>query len=671
MKELIRKEKGITLIALIITVIVMLILAGVAIGTLTGSNGLIGKVQSSTNKYNAAAYKEQLDMDITDAQMQFWQANNSGATMSDLAGILGEKGYNVTDNEDGTITVEKDGGTAVINSDFTTTVEGVATNTTTNTTTNQQETNTDTGVNNIVTPPVVVPPVMPPVVTPPTNNPATDPGNISTTAGSTGVIEIAWLDLNNNVIQTPLAPNVGTGMTKVYWGVASGDIDKENPSNNTVEIKEGDANFKLENWYNYTKQTGANDGHTSNWANVKITDGSYFVWIPRYAYKIIYFDNKDHANDYRINGLTSTNQAWITGYSTIYGMIDKNGKAVAGNILPSNAERVKTAGYTDYIPHPAFLDGHSDSYTNGEWDSELSGFWVAKYEMSGETNGSSSTPGNVAISSTIKMVSKPNVSSWVNINIANCYTNSLNYGSNIGHLEYNSHLEKNSECGAALYLTDSKYGRNGTEVTINNYYVGGMAKTGYAGGSISAGADFDGTNSYTYNTPQGQLASSTGNMTGMYDLNGGACEYVAAYNTEYQDNGSEVYVYRGSAFLDANGNNFAYILQQDNKKSTREVTAYSNSSTVYMATSFSDFTDGRNVSHVGDAMHEVWVSNSSNWFADCYPTFMSLGSPFLIRSDSMMLVYYVNSFYVQYAARRCELNNRVSSVHNLTLIVTR
>lgn len=38
-----RQEKGITLIALVITIIVLLILAGVSIATLTGENGILRK----------------------------------------------------------------------------------------------------------------------------------------------------------------------------------------------------------------------------------------------------------------------------------------------------------------------------------------------------------------------------------------------------------------------------------------------------------------------------------------------------------------------------------------------------------------------------------------------------------------------------------------------------
>ena len=43
MKLNLKERKGITLIALVITIIVLLILAGISIATLTGNNGLLSK----------------------------------------------------------------------------------------------------------------------------------------------------------------------------------------------------------------------------------------------------------------------------------------------------------------------------------------------------------------------------------------------------------------------------------------------------------------------------------------------------------------------------------------------------------------------------------------------------------------------------------------------------
>ena len=53
------KEKGITLIALVITIIVLLILAGVAIATLTGDNGVLTKAVSAKEKTETARETEE------------------------------------------------------------------------------------------------------------------------------------------------------------------------------------------------------------------------------------------------------------------------------------------------------------------------------------------------------------------------------------------------------------------------------------------------------------------------------------------------------------------------------------------------------------------------------------------------------------------------------------
>ena len=54
-----RKNQGITLIALVITVIVLLILAGVTIATLTGDNGLRTRAQEAKNKTEQAQKEEE------------------------------------------------------------------------------------------------------------------------------------------------------------------------------------------------------------------------------------------------------------------------------------------------------------------------------------------------------------------------------------------------------------------------------------------------------------------------------------------------------------------------------------------------------------------------------------------------------------------------------------
>ena len=64
LKERVNGKNGITLIALVITIIVLLILAGVTIATLTGDNGILTKAQSAKTQNDKATVKEQVDLAI-------------------------------------------------------------------------------------------------------------------------------------------------------------------------------------------------------------------------------------------------------------------------------------------------------------------------------------------------------------------------------------------------------------------------------------------------------------------------------------------------------------------------------------------------------------------------------------------------------------------------------
>ena len=56
------REKGITLIALVITIIILLILASVTVATLTGDNGIITKAMEAREKTELAEVEEQLEL---------------------------------------------------------------------------------------------------------------------------------------------------------------------------------------------------------------------------------------------------------------------------------------------------------------------------------------------------------------------------------------------------------------------------------------------------------------------------------------------------------------------------------------------------------------------------------------------------------------------------------
>ena len=57
-----RKQKGITLVALVITIIVLLLLAGVTISLLVGENGIITKAKVGGNRTQQAQEKEKIEL---------------------------------------------------------------------------------------------------------------------------------------------------------------------------------------------------------------------------------------------------------------------------------------------------------------------------------------------------------------------------------------------------------------------------------------------------------------------------------------------------------------------------------------------------------------------------------------------------------------------------------
>ena len=110
------KEKGITLVALIITIIVILILVGVTIGQITGSDGIIKRAQNSTSEYKQKTVEEQVAI----IMHEYMVANvENGTSVNDfLDGKQKEKvidSYKV--NEDGTVEITIGDKTVKVNKD--------------------------------------------------------------------------------------------------------------------------------------------------------------------------------------------------------------------------------------------------------------------------------------------------------------------------------------------------------------------------------------------------------------------------------------------------------------------------------------------------------------------------------------------------------------------------
>ena len=450
-------NKGITLIALVITIIVLLILAGVSIAMLTGENGILTQAQNAKKETSIAEEKELIALAYNAVKAQ---EKGGTVTADKLDAELQKDGANAEDDAKGIkVTFEESKREYIIDENGNITEAG------------SQEPGGE--------------------VIEPQPTPEPEPGGSLETTDN-GVIEIRWLkDDTYNVSKTANAPVIGSNL----------------PANTTMKLVKYDGS----NWvdgtdYEYKAGSGIADNTSSKWANAEVTIDnvkSYFVWIPRYAYRIIYFDTKTNKEAYLTNGDTSG----IIGYSDSRGIVDKDGKKVDG---VASTTSINVGDY--FRVHPAFMNDSSD-YSNGGWNEELPGIWVGKYETA-KSNATSSSSGS---GTTIKI--QPGVTSWRRTKIGDMYNYAKAYSPTL-----NSHMLKNSEWGAVAYLTESKYGRNGTEVTINNSsdYI-----TGSAGNSVSANADVGTTSEYW--SEQGVLASSTGNVYGIYDLSGGALEYVASY----------------------------------------------------------------------------------------------------------------------------------------------
>ena len=107
-KNIAKKQTGITLIALVITIIVLLILAGVSIATLTGNNGILTQANQAKENNKVATAKERVQLEAAGS------FDNTGVFSKtifkdNLKKNLGLTYSDIVDNADGTITVKIDG----------------------------------------------------------------------------------------------------------------------------------------------------------------------------------------------------------------------------------------------------------------------------------------------------------------------------------------------------------------------------------------------------------------------------------------------------------------------------------------------------------------------------------------------------------------------------------
>ena len=139
--------------------------------------------------------------------------------------------------------------------------------------------------------------------------------------------------------------NIDKGVNNPRLAEGMKAIKFTNPS----ESAKGEVQASNENdteWYDY---------NSKKWANSQTEDGSMWVWIPRYAYKV----NDNQTFD--IVFLIGTTDSYYDGQGNI---------RIAKRCNRVDEELDTSIGYT---VHPAFTDETAISYRNGGWDKELTG----------------------------------------------------------------------------------------------------------------------------------------------------------------------------------------------------------------------------------------------------------------------------------------------------------
>lgn len=208
---------------------------------------------------------------------------------------------------------------------------------------------------------------------------------------------------------------------------------------------------------------------------------SYYVWIPRYKYKLWNVTGTPGVDSYDAYNkgieIEFENKTESSGIIKCENYVCYNDNLLITKVTDSDNNK--------YYTHPAFTNG----------DNELTGLWVSKYEIS--TSDSACNGDNIdgCLSNQLKIESKIGNNVWRNNYLSYYYQD-------IKKISNNYHVIKNTEWGALTYLTHSKYGLCKDNVCSNI----GTNKTYISGNDIKD--------------------STTGNMYGVFDLSGSASEFV-------------------------------------------------------------------------------------------------------------------------------------------------
>ena len=273
---------------------------------------------------------------------------------------------------------------------------------------------------------------------------------------------------------------------------------------------------------------------------------------------------------------------------------------------------------------------------------ELSGFWYGKFETSHTTLASSETANNLGCtnetcSNANGIIIKPNVTSLRWNNPSNFFFASRSMeqtGNSFGFVstEVDTHMSKNNEWGAVAYLTHSIYGRcadstSCTEIGINNN------KSYLTGYGAPAGSNSSQTNG-AYNTELGKNASTTRTIYGIYDMSGGANEYVMGVLAD--TNGKA-----RSGYSSSYNSGFTGMLKDG---------------TTYTGITFPDskyYNLYTGSSYTGHALTETknWYSDDASFVSSSYPWFIRGGYSSFNTSAGVFYFHRNDGYHVSSSSR--------------------
>ena len=364
-----KRNKGITLIALVVTIIVLLILAGVSINMLTGQNGILNRASEAKEKTENAQTEELvkfavmssigtdglIDLNQLKTEIESQGGRVTGTTFP-VTVIMGKSSYQI--DQTGNITEAST--TPQISYTVTNTDGTEITDTANSNLPESAKLNvTITNISELTVTSIKIKKSSGTEITGATIDLSKGTASVEITENGNYVVEIIATDKKGkNASASPeiqVSGKIKVANLEANWTTA----DSSNNNDDWYAYKDNLGNKaqvnapKLANGMTAIKYSTDSDLTAgSKWANAMTKDGSMWVWIPRYAYKITYTNssNKSAGGTINIAFLKDTTNEFLD--NTIQGEIKTN---ISDVTYTTNSDGTKFQD--QWLVEPAFTLG--------------------------------------------------------------------------------------------------------------------------------------------------------------------------------------------------------------------------------------------------------------------------------------------------------------------------